>query len=81
MYLKVMTWHSAGIDQNNIHGTIADLDRLALLIDSRLDKAKEGDVVVIGDEFSRGPKWSLRFEIRGDPFDPPSEDPELNRAS
>jgi len=81
MYLKVMTWHSAGIDEDNIHGSIADLERLALLIDNQLASAKEGDMFLIREEYSRESMWSLRFEIRDGRFDPPSEDPELNRAS
>ena len=80
MYLKVMTWHSAGIDENNIRGTIVDLKRLALLADNQLANAKEGDVFLIREEYSRESMWSLRFEIRGVGFDPASEDPELNRA-
>ena len=81
MYLKVMTWHSSGIDENNIRGTIEDLKRLALLIDNQLASAHEGDVFLIQGEYSREAMWSLRFEIRGDRFDPASEDPELNSAS
>ena len=81
MYLKVVTRHSAGIDENNIHGTIADLKRLALLIDNQLASANEGDVFLIRGEYSPESMWTLRFEVQGDRFDPASEDPELNRAT
>jgi hypothetical protein len=81
MYLKVMTWDSAGIDENSIRGTIVDLKRLALLVDNQLANAKEGDVFLIRQEYDSKSMWSLRFEVRDDTFDPVSEDPELNRAS
>ena len=81
MYLKVMTWDSAGIDENSIRGTMVDLKRLALLVDNQLANAKEGDVFLIRQEYDSKSMWSLRFEVRDDTFDPVSEDPELNRAS
>lgn len=80
MYLKIATWHSAGIDEKSIHGTIADLNRLALLVDNQLASANQGAVFSIRGDYSPESKWSLFFEVRGDTFDPASEDPELNRA-
>ena len=81
MYLKVMTWNEAGIDEKSIHGSIADLTRLAHLVDARVTAAREGDVVLIKEEFSPECDWSLRLEFRGQGFDPASEDPDLNKAS
>lgn len=81
MYLKVMTWHDAAMDKNSIHGTIADLTRLAQIVEEKLTAASQGDVVTIRDEYSQECTYSLRLDVKGDGFDPASEDPELNKAS
>jgi hypothetical protein len=81
MYLKVMTWHDSAIDKNSIHGTIADLTRLAQIVDEKLAAARQGDVVMIRDEYSQESTYSLRLDVKGAGFDPASVDPELNKAS
>jgi hypothetical protein len=51
MYLKIMTWNEAGIDAASIHGTIADLSRLAELVLAALAVAKPGDVIPLGHSY------------------------------
>lgn len=77
MYLKVMTWQEAGFDKNAIRGTLADLSRLAGLVDTKLAQAQPGSVVRIQDEFTAGNPYALVLEVREDSFDPATADPLL----
>jgi hypothetical protein len=77
MYLKVMTWQEAGIDKNAIRGTLADITRLAGLVEAKLITAKPGSAVRIQDEFAADSPYALVLEVREDSFDPPTADPLL----
>ena len=77
MYLKVMTWPEAGFDNNAIRGPLADLARLAALVEGNLAAAQPGSTVRIHDEFAADSPYTLVLEVREDSFDPATSDPLL----
>lgn len=77
MYLKVMTWPEAGFDGHAIRGRLADLARLAHIIEAKIAAAQPGSSISIRDEFSSTSPYALVLEIREDTFDPASADPAL----
>jgi hypothetical protein len=50
-YLEVMTWPEAGFDDHTIRGPLADLARLAGLIEDKIAAARPGSAVRIREEF------------------------------
>jgi hypothetical protein len=77
MYLKVMTWQEAGFDDNAIRAPLADLARLAALVETKLTTAQAGSVVRIQEEFVADSPYALVLEVREDGFDPATADPLL----
>jgi hypothetical protein len=77
MYLKVMTWPEAGFDNNAIRGPLADLARLAALVEGNLAASRPGSTVRIQDEFAADSPYTLVLEVREDSFDPAKADPLL----
>ena len=75
MYLKIMTWHDAGISGNAIHGSLDDLRRLAGLIEQRLREATPGDTLAVGKTYVPECEYDLVLEIRDAGFDPAGADP------
>jgi len=51
-YLEVMTWPEAGFDNHAIRGPVADLARLAALIQTKLATARPGSTVRIQEQFA-----------------------------
>ena len=47
MYIKIMTWPDAGIGENAIHGTLADLRRLAAIVDDTIAAMQVGETARI----------------------------------
>jgi hypothetical protein len=80
MYLKVMTWQEAGFDKNAIRGPLADLARLAAMVEAKLAIAQPGSAVRIHEEFAADSPYALLLEIREDSFDPAAADPLLKDA-
>ena len=76
-YLKIMTSVHAGLDRLSIHGTVADLARLAGLVQAALDRAEPGEVIALGNDYVEGTPYELLLDVRSADFDPASEDPEL----
>ena len=76
MYLKVMTWPTAGMDADSIHGTLGDLERLASLVDEKVGALAPGQRAHIRDEFATS-EYALVIELRDDSFDPASADGNL----
>lgn len=76
-YLKVMTWPEAGFDKDAIRGPLADLARLAQLVEGKLATAQPGSAIRINDEFSADSRYALVLDVREDSFDPATEDPLL----
>jgi hypothetical protein len=74
MYLKIMTWQEAGFDNNAIRGPLADLLRLAELIETKLAKAQPGSVFRIQEEFITNSPYALVLQVREDGFDPATAD-------
>jgi hypothetical protein len=77
MYLEVMTWPEAGMDDHSIHGSTADLKRLALLVEGRVATMGPTTVARIRDEYTAGSNYSLVLHLRPDDFDPSSQDANL----
>jgi hypothetical protein len=78
-YLKVLTWSEPGIDGNAIYGTLADLRRLASIIQAKLQDAQPGSVLRIQNEFADGCEYCLVLDCRDEGFDPASADAELSK--
>jgi hypothetical protein len=77
MYLKIMTETDAGFDEDSIHGSLADIERLAATIESKLATARPGEMLVIWQDFAPKSPYALVLQVREDGFDPASADPEL----
>ena len=75
MYLKVMTWPQAGIDKASIHGTIDDLERLAVIVEAALEDSGPGDMIALAERFAPACDYELVLEIKGEDFDPAEADP------
>jgi hypothetical protein len=76
-YLEVMTWPEAGFDKHAVRGSLADLTRLAKLVESKLATARPGSSVLIQDEFAPDSSYALVLDSREDSFDPATADPLL----
>lgn len=76
-YLEVMTWPEAGFDAHAIRGPLADLGRLASLIEDKLAAARPGSAVRIREEFAPESPYALVLEVKEDGFDPATADPLL----
>jgi hypothetical protein len=76
-YLEVMTWPEAGFDDHAIRGPLADLGRLASLIEAKLAEARPGSAARIREEFAENSPYALLLDVREDGFDPASADPGL----
>jgi hypothetical protein len=74
MYLKIMTWPEAGCDENAIRGQLADLERLAKLIETKLAMARPGSSILIREEFAVDSPYALVLDLREDGFDPATAD-------
>jgi len=73
-YLEVMTWLVAGFDNHAIRGPVADLARLAALIEAKLAIARPGYTVRIQEEFAPDSPYALVLDLREDGFDPAAAD-------
>jgi hypothetical protein len=77
MYLELMTWPEAGIDEHAIRGEPKDLARLAALVENKLAAALPGSSVLIQQEFATNSPYGLVLNLREDTFDPAAADPLL----
>jgi hypothetical protein len=80
-YLKIMTWPEPGFDDDGIHGSLADLKRLAVIVGNKLAVTQAGDSVCIKDEFAANSPYALILEVREDDFDPAQADPMLPKEA
>jgi hypothetical protein len=76
-----MTWPDAGVDRHAIHGSLADLTRLAKLVETKLSAAKPGSLIHIREEFGSDSPYTLLLDVRSDAFDPASLDPDLSAGA
>jgi hypothetical protein len=81
MYLKVQTSESPAIDEHSIRGSLEDLARLRDLVAKALRTSRAGDSFELGSEYSTAVTYPLCFELREEPFDPASEDPQLSEPA
>jgi len=72
-----MTWPEPGFDDRAIRGPVADLARLAALIETKLATARPGSIVRIQKEFANDSPYALVLDLREDGFDPAAADPVL----
>jgi len=72
-YLEIMTWPEPGFDDHAIHGSLADMNRLAA--------TRAGDSVLMQDEFAANTPYALILEVREDDFDPAEADPMLPKEA
>jgi hypothetical protein len=80
-YLEIMTWPEAGFDDHAIRGPLADLARLARLIEVKLAAASPGSSTVIQREFAADSPYALVLDLREDGFDPAAADSLLSLDS
>jgi hypothetical protein len=80
MYLEVMTAKTPGIDGHSIHGTLADLTRLASITRTRISDTQPGQSVVIKDDYAVEAQYSLVLQLRPGDFDPSSADAAIASA-
>ena len=76
-YLEIMTWPEVGFDDHAVRGSVADLARLAVLIETKLATARAGSSVIIQEEFATDSPYALVLDVREDGFDPATADPML----
>jgi hypothetical protein len=76
-YLKIMTCPEAAFDDEAIRGSLADLARLAKLIEVKLATTQPGSFTVIQQEFAANSPNALVLDLREDGFDPATADPLL----
>ena len=81
LVLEVMTWPEAGFDDHAIRGSLADLERLAKLIEAKIITASPGSTVLIREEFVPDSPYALALDLREDGFDPATADPLLPTES
>jgi hypothetical protein len=74
-YLKISTWTEADIGENSIRGSLADFLHLSRLVETHLASAKEGDSVVISNEYAEKCDYQIIMNVKGCDFDPTSPDP------
>jgi hypothetical protein len=74
--LDIMTYREAGFDGHAIRGSLADLERLAELVSTKLATAQPGETVRIHEEYAEHSPYSLLLDVRPDGFDPASSDRE-----
>ncbi len=80
MYLKIMTWPDAGIGQDAIHGTLADLRRLAAIVDDSIAAMQVGETARIQSQFVPDAEYAIILDARADETDPSAFDPELPKT-
>ena len=74
--LTIMTYPDAAFDANSIRGSLADLTRLAELVEAKLASAEAASSIEIREEFAPKSPYSLVLDVRPDGFDPASTDRE-----
>jgi mRNA-degrading endonuclease toxin of MazEF toxin-antitoxin module len=72
-----MTWPEAGFDDHAIRGSLADIARLATVIENKLAAALPGTSIPIREEFAADSPFELILEVTEDGFDPASADQAL----
>ena len=73
-YLEIMTWPTPGFDDHEIRGSLADLARLAAVVEKQLAAARPGSKIRIQEEFATDSPYVLILDVRENGFDPASAD-------
>jgi len=77
-FLEIMTWPEPGFDEHAIRGSLADLARLAKLVEVKVNFSQPKSDIFIKEEFAVNSPYALVLEFREDGFDPASPDPYLD---
>jgi hypothetical protein len=78
MFLEIMTWPEPSFDQHAIRGPLADLSRLAKLVEDKLNFSHANSEIFIKEEFAVNSPYALILDLREDGFDPASPDPNMD---
>jgi len=74
MYLEIMTWPEAGMNDHSIHGPLDALERLASLVEVKIASLRPGEKAWLREEFAPEADYTLVLNMRPDDFDPASAD-------
>lgn len=74
MYLKIMTWTEASLNDTAIAGSLEDLSRLSTILETRLAAASPGQSFEIGQEYAPDSEYGMQVQVADDAFDPASAD-------
>jgi hypothetical protein len=77
MCLEILTWPEPGFDDHAIRGPLAELARLATLVEVKVATARPGSCLQIREEFAPESPYTLVLDLREDGFDPATADPLL----
>jgi hypothetical protein len=76
-YLTIRTWKEPAITPDGIMGTLADIRRLAQLVEKKLQHTSVGSTFIIDTEYASNNAATLQCELQAEGFDPASADPLL----
>ncbi len=77
MYLEIGTWNQPVITGHWIAGSMADLKRLASIIETKLNENKTNIQYEIGRDYADNAEYQLIIDVKDSDFDPVSLDPDL----
>ena len=78
MYLEIMSWPEAGVDEHSIHGTPKDLLRLASIVERHARGLAPGSAVDVAAEYTSTSAYRLVLRAHPAGTDPASLDPQLS---
>ncbi|MDQ3636056.1 MAG: hypothetical protein M3405_16365 [Acidobacteriota bacterium] len=73
-YLTIVTSEKPQITDYGIFGSLSDLLDLADIISEKLKDSNVGDLIQVGDEYSKDTETQLFLQVKEEDFDPSSED-------
>lgn len=73
-YLTIVTSEKPQITDYGIFGSLSDLLNLADIISEKLKDSNVGDLIQVGDEYSKDTETQLFLQVKEEDFDPSSED-------
>lgn len=77
MFLKILTYSEAGVNEHAIFGTPTDLQRLADIIEQKIIENGVSEIFIIGEEYTPDIEAVMVFDIKEESYDPASSDPLL----
>ena len=74
MYLRVVTFPDAEVNNDGIYGTLEDIARFAELLEARLRSASVGACFDLSGEFDARSSAAFTVHVEADSFDPAAYD-------